>query len=80
MARIRILELPLQVVGEMSRTPFALIVDQVATDHDTSDTFDEHVAVLTVNAEISQEQIDAFAATIGAAGALVTSATLDVEV
>lgn len=32
MARIKILELPSQVVGELVRTPFALIIDQAGGD------------------------------------------------
>ncbi|HXH34339.1 MAG TPA: hypothetical protein VNJ54_08000 [Plantibacter sp.] len=29
MARIKVLELPLQIVGEFTKTPFVIIVDQV---------------------------------------------------
>lgn len=59
MARIQILELPTEVVGEFVRTPFALVVDQM----DARDVVHE---------------VDEFRKMIGAAGALVTSDTIEV--
>ncbi|OAN35068.1 hypothetical protein A4X17_11340 [Plantibacter sp. H53] len=32
MARIKVLELPLQIVGEMTNTPFVFIIDQADTE------------------------------------------------
>lgn len=74
MARIQILELPSQVVGEIVRTPFALVIDQVDTE-----TINTHsganVRTLT---ELTQDEANAMAKSVGAEAALLAACTLDV--
>lgn len=47
MARIQVLELPADVVGEAVRTPFAIVIDQLAADEivDTQSVADKLGAV-----------------------------------
>lgn len=78
MARIQILELPVNVVGEYSRTPFAVVIDQVDTESNLiEDTMgrpiQEHKAT-----ELTQDEADQIAQRIGAVGAILTACTLDV--
>jgi len=74
MARIQILELPSQVVGEIVRTPFALVIDQVDTE-----TINTHsganVRTLT---ELTQDEANAMAKSVGAEAALLAACTLDI--
>ncbi|WP_394254721.1 hypothetical protein [Pseudoclavibacter helvolus] len=77
MARIQILELPADVVGEFVKTPFVLIVDRVETDEDGVRTYAETV-VVPAQSEISDDQVKRLAEQIGAAGWITTSGTLDV--
>ena len=74
MARIQILELPTQVVGEKVRTPFALIIDQVETE--TLPTYDD-VSVHTTS-ELTQTEADTIGRNLGAVGVVLASCTLDV--
>jgi hypothetical protein len=72
MARIQILELPSDVVGEAVHTPFAIVIDQV-----------EASAVETYAGEVvrsTSEPIDhdAIKAATGAVGVIVHTGTLDV--
>ncbi len=74
MARIQILELPAQVVGEYVNTPFAVVIDQVETEeHNTYQ--DERVRTLS---ELMQDEADLIAKNVGAVGAVLTRCTLDV--
>lgn len=79
MARIQILELPSQQVGDYYRTPFALVIDQVASEttevHGHGDT--QPIRVETT-AELTQEEADALATRVGAVGAILTACSLDI--
>lgn len=74
MARIQILELPSQVVGEIVRAPFALVIDQVDTE-----TINTHsganVRTLT---ELTQDEANAMAKSVGAEAAILATFTLDI--
>jgi hypothetical protein len=74
MARIRILELPMEHVGEVSKTPFAIVIDQVDTEEVTS--FDQHVVLKT--SELTQDEADTMARNVGAVGAILTACTLEI--
>jgi hypothetical protein len=74
MARIQILELPSEVVGEVVKTPFALVIDQVETEEIS--TFAEDVIRNT--SELTQDEADTIARNIGAVGTILTRCTLDV--
>lgn len=75
MARIQILELPMLHVGDVSRTPFAIVIDQAAAEsvmHYSGDV------VVSTAAEFTQGEVDAIAERMGAQAAILTSSTLDV--
>lgn len=74
MARISILELPTQSVGEVYHTPFVLVIDQVESQGLETYSGDTIVKV----DELNQAQADAWAEQAGAVAALLTNATLDI--
>jgi len=56
MARIKVLELPLQIVGEMTNTPFVFIIDQADTEIFTAEVLtqlreDTHASGVLVTSE-----------------------------
>jgi len=73
MARIKVLELPSKVIGELIETPFALIIDQVEREELT--TFDGDA--VQVAFELTQAEADQIARSVGARGAVLTACTLD---
>lgn len=75
MARLRILELPLQVLGEYTTTPFAVIIDQVETRYDTANDDPEPPLV----AELTQDGADHIAHQLGAVAAVVLAGTIDLD-
>ncbi|AZS46663.1 hypothetical protein [Microbacterium oxydans] len=75
MARIQVLELPMQHVGDVSRTPFAIIIDQATAESVTTYSGD---VVVSEPAEFTQTEVDAIAERMGAQAAILTAATLDV--
>jgi hypothetical protein len=74
MASIQILELPTQSVGEVYRTPFAIVIDQVESE--TLDAIGGEN--IRTDYEFTQTEADAMAKNIGAVGAVLTARTLDV--
>ena len=74
MARIQILELPSEQVGEVYRVPFALVIDQVETEDRQTST---GVKFRTMT-ELTQAEADTIARKVGAVGAILTACTLDV--
>lgn len=74
MARIQILELPTIVAGDLVKTPFALVIDQVETE-DTASFQDD---VVRTSAEITQAEASELASRVGAIGAILVRCTLDV--
>ena len=74
MARIQILELPSQVVGEVVRTPFALVIDQVDTEGIINHSGDN---VRTLS-ELTQDEANAMAKSVGAEAAILATFTLDI--
>ncbi len=74
MARIQILELPTIVAGDLVKTPFALVIDQVETE-DTASFQDN---VVRTSAEITQAEASELASRVGAVGAILVRCTLDV--
>lgn len=74
MARIQILELPTIVAGDLVKTPFALVIDQVETE-DTASFQDD---VVRTSAEITQAEASELASRVGAVGAIVVRCTLDI--
>ncbi len=74
MARIQILELPTIVAGDLVKTPFALVIDQVETE-DTASFQDD---VVRTSAEITQAEASELASRVGAVGAILVRCTLDV--
>lgn len=75
MARIKILELPTQVLGDVVTTPFALIIDQV----DTWNINALDGTPVRVHSELTQAEADVIAAQVGAVGAILTTCTLDID-
>ncbi len=74
MARIQILELPTIVAGNLVKTPFALVIDQVETE-DTASFQDD---VVRTSAEITQAEVSELASRVGAVGAILVRCTLDI--
>lgn len=74
MARIQILELPTIVAGDLVKTPFALVIDQVETE-DTASFPDD---VVRTSAEITQAEASELASRVGAVGAILVRCTLDI--
>ena len=74
MARIQILELPTIVAGDLVKTPFALVIDQVETE-DTASVQDD---VVRTSAEITQAEASELASRVGAVGAILVRCTLDI--
>lgn len=74
MARIQILELPTIVAGDLVKTPFALVIDQVETE-DTASFQDD---VVRTSAEITQAEASELASRVGAVGAILVRCTLDI--
>lgn len=74
MARIQILELPTIVAGDLVKTPFALVIDQVETE----DTASVQGDVVRTSAEITQAEASEFASRVGAVGAILVRCTLDI--
>ncbi len=74
MARIQILELPTIVAGDLVKTPFALVIDQVETE-DTASFQDD---VVRTSAESTQAEASELASRVGAVGAILVRCTLDV--
>ena len=74
MARIQILELPTQVVGEVVNTPFAIIIDQVETETLTTST---DVSFRTMS-ELTQTEADTIGRNLGAVGVVLAACTLDI--
>lgn len=68
MARIQILELPVQVNGDDVETPFALIIDQV-TDDDRS---------IDLGVVFDARSIELLKDATGARGVIVYDGTLDI--
>lgn len=75
MARIRVLELPMQHVGDVSQTPFAIVIDQVEVE-EARGFGDQAVPAA---AELTQHEADQIAARIGAVGVILTACTLEVD-
>lgn len=75
MARIQILELPSEQVGEVFRTPFAIVIDQVESETIATSTGVEF-RTLT---ELTQSEADTIARNVGAVGAVLASCTLDIR-
>ena len=73
MARIQILELPTQVVGEHIRTPFSIIIDQV--QHEVMGPFNG--ATVRHSAELTQDEADRIARGMGAVSAVLLACTMD---
>ena len=73
MARIQILELPMQFLGDAGMAPFALVIDQM----DSEALRDYNNDLLCTKTEISQAEADNMAKMIGAVGAIATSATIN---
>ncbi|MFI8872483.1 hypothetical protein [Streptomyces sp. NPDC055243] len=65
MARIQILELPMVHVGDVSETPFLLVIDQW-----TADSLEEHAALTAYWDDLANK--------IGARGVLCTDRTIDI--
>lgn len=74
MARIQILELPTIVAGDLVKTPFALVIDQVETE-DTASFQDD---VVRTSAEITPAEASELASRVGAVGAILVRCTLDI--
>jgi len=72
--RIQILELPLDTAGEFSRTPFALIVDEIEQNIITTSDGNEVCRDL----EVAAESLQQFGEQIGAVGTLCTAETIEV--
>lgn len=72
MARIQILELPTEVVGEFVKTPFVLVVDQVCLEKV------ENLGQTLFLEEVPSEMVEQLAKQVGAAGVITTQGTLDV--
>ena len=73
MARIQVLELPMVEVGDVMTTPFSIIIDQV--EHEDIETFGG-VRVRRIT-ELSQDEADSIAHSMGAVSAILASCTLD---
>lgn len=73
MARIQVLELPSQVVGEIVRTPFVIVVDQVEVVADV-----EAYDGTAIRHTVEPVDADAIKAATGAEGVIVHTGTLDV--
>lgn len=74
MARIQILELPMVHLGEVSKTPFAIIIDQVDTETTSTSTGVE----FRTFSELTQAEADKMAREVGAVGAILVACTLEV--
>lgn len=74
MARIQILELPMEHVGDYSRTPFAVIIDQVESDE--IQNFQSETVM--GRSEVTQSLAKNIADEVGAVGAIVSTGTIDV--
>lgn len=72
--RIQILELPLDIEAEFTRTPFALIVDQIEQNSITTPDGNEVRRDLEANVEAFQQ----FGEQIGAVGTLCAAETIEV--
>ncbi|TFD58047.1 hypothetical protein E3T43_07310 [Cryobacterium sp. Hh7] len=74
MARIQILELPSEVVGEYVRTPFAIVIDQVETEQIPTSIH----GVSSTEYSISRADSEGIKAATGAGGVILSTTTLDV--
>ena len=73
MARIQVLELPMVHIGDVSNTPFSIIIDQV--EHEDIMNFGgEPVRRIT---EMTQDEADQIARDMGAVSAILVACTLD---
>lgn len=72
--RIQILELPLDTAGEFTRTPFALIIDQIEQNSITTHDGNE----VRTDLEANVEALHGFGVQIGAVGTLCTAETIEV--
>lgn len=77
MARIQILELPTQVLGEAVSTPFAIVIDQVCTETTEMRGSDNSLIGKETQSELTQSDADRIAKTVGAVGAILSACTLD---
>ena len=74
MARIQILELPSEQIGDTYRTPFAIVIDQVESESLQTST---GVTFRTLT-ELTQREADSIARSVGAVGAVLAACTLEV--
>ncbi|MFC5930918.1 hypothetical protein D6T64_12050 [Cryobacterium melibiosiphilum] len=74
MARIKILELPMLHVGDASKTPFSIIIDEVEQEDITG--YANNVVRRT--SELTQEEADKIARDMGAVSAILAACTLDI--
>jgi hypothetical protein len=78
MARIQILELPTEVVGDYVRTPFALVIDQVDVETEEVRGAAGPAIRERVVAELTQHEANQIAERLGAVGAILVANTLNV--
>ena len=75
MARIQILELPSERVGEFYRTPFSIIIDQCESGEVRSHSGE---ILRTATSDLTQAQADHIARSMGAVSAVLVACRLDV--
>lgn len=68
MARIQILELPMTHVGEVSETPFVLVIDETQPERH----------ILGPGQAVPESAWERFGRQVGARGVLITSETIDI--
>lgn len=78
MARIQILELPMLHIGEASKTPFVLVIDQVETETELLADAGGNEIKRVSSAELTQREADQIAREMGAVSAILAACTLDI--